>query len=253
MTRTWRDNLDLMKLVGLVLVDEVHCIGEPRRGTSGYARRQAAACFPFSTYLALDVHFYFIDAGACLEVVVTRMKVRLGREDARVDDGATRLHIHPVGCWSRLPVCPHRRLLCTDNRIDSQVASAHHCRVSNGTKSAGPCPVALDAAAEGSGPQVSGCCLGFGCRCLASVGASPYVVNGFFFLPHRHKLRVDRGTHHVALGRSIALSPWSCMCSAFNPLAAHGTTTSLKSFCRGGSQRCCPSTTPRRGQFLSFA
>jgi hypothetical protein len=32
MTRTWRDNLDLMKLVGLVLVDEVHCLGEERRG-----------------------------------------------------------------------------------------------------------------------------------------------------------------------------------------------------------------------------
>lgn len=32
MTRSWRDNLDLIKLVGLVLIDEIHTIGEEKRG-----------------------------------------------------------------------------------------------------------------------------------------------------------------------------------------------------------------------------
>lgn len=35
MTRAWRNNLDLMRVVGLLLVDEVHCVGETKRGQFG--------------------------------------------------------------------------------------------------------------------------------------------------------------------------------------------------------------------------
>lgn len=71
MTRTWRDNLDLMKLVGLVLVDEVHCLGEERRGVCMYISVSACRC-----YHADSNWFEIFFVGACLEVVVTRMKVK---------------------------------------------------------------------------------------------------------------------------------------------------------------------------------
>ncbi len=42
MTRSWRDNMALMKLVGLVLIDEVHTIGEEKRGQM--ERKEGGEC-----------------------------------------------------------------------------------------------------------------------------------------------------------------------------------------------------------------